>query len=261
VVGVLDRVRELHSRYEPPDFAHVPDPDAAIFLCAVDHKAGYEHPHVVDGEELRGSALMWAVGLRAARERGGGWLSAATLACVGAEEVGEAFRIDGESVADPQRRAELWRDLAGGLLRDHRGSAKELLEAAGSRLGGADGLLDRLARFRAYDDPLQKKAQLYAKICERRGWFAVRDPEHWEVSADSVLMRVALRCGLVEPGPLDEVRAATRAAWKRVAVEAGIPVPVLDDMLWELGREDPDLLGNSGGDLREPPRDPHSAWY
>jgi hypothetical protein len=37
--------------------------------------------------------------------------------------------------------------------------------------------------------------------------------------------------------------------------------PVLDDLLWELGRDDPDLLGDDGGDLSEPPRDPSSDWY
>ncbi len=63
-------------------------------------------------------------------------------------------------------------------------------------------------------------------------------------------MRLALRSGLVEPGPLDEVRAATRAAFKQVAERAGISPPLLDDMLWELGRDDPDLLGRAGGDLR-----------
>jgi N-glycosylase/DNA lyase len=56
------------------------------------------------------------------------------------------------------------------------------------------------------------------------------------------------------------VRAATRRAFKRVANEAGIPPPELDDMLWELGRSDPDLLGVVA-DLREPPRDPASTWY
>jgi hypothetical protein len=102
---------------------------------------------------------------------------------------------------------------------------------------------------------------LFAKICERRGWLSVDDPESWEVCADNVLMRLALRSGLVEPGPLDEVRGATRAAFKEVADTVGLAVPVLDDLLWELGREDPDLLGSAGGDLREPERDPDSPWY
>jgi hypothetical protein len=122
-------------------------------------------------------------------------------------------------------------------------------------------LLERLAAFAAYSDPLAKKAQLYAKICERRGWFEVADPASWEVSADNVLMRLALRSGLVEPGPLARVRAATREAFKGIAQRTGISPPLLDDMLWELGRDDPDLLGRAAGDLAEPPRDPDSAWY
>ena len=147
------------------------------------------------------------------------------------------------------------------MTRDHGGSAAALLAAAGSRLGRPGGLLALLSRYRAYSDPLAKKAQLYAKICERRGWLEVRDPESWQVSVDSVLMRLALRSGLVEPGELEPVRATTREAFAQVAAASQIAPPVLDDMLWELGREDPDLLGNSAGDLHEPPRDPGSTWY
>jgi hypothetical protein len=76
-----------------------------------------------------------------------------------------------------------------------------------------------------------------------------------------VLMRLALRSGLIEPGPPQQVRAATRDAFKVVAERSGVAPQVLDDLLWELGRDDPDLLGTEGGDLREPPRDPASSWY
>jgi hypothetical protein len=89
----------------------------------------------------------------------------------------------------------------------------------------------------------------------------VTDPENWQVSADNVLMRLALRSGLVEAGELAEVRAATRDVFKRVAEASRISPPVLDDMLWELGRFDPDLLGTAAGDVREPGRDPRSSWY
>jgi hypothetical protein len=259
--AVVARVGELRAGYSPPDFAHVPDPDAALFLCAVDHKTGYERPHSVgDGEPVSGSELMWDVALAAAAERPG-LLTAASLATVTADDVAELFSIEGETVADPDRRAALWRDLAARLERDYGGEAAALLGAAGGRLGGTGGLLERLAAFEAYSDPLAKKAQLVAKICERRGWLEITDPERWEVSADNVLMRLALRSGLVEPGSLAEVRAATRTAFKEVAGRSGISPPVLDDMLWELGRSDPDLLGTMGGDLTEPPRDPGSAWY
>jgi hypothetical protein len=135
------------------------------------------------------------------------------------------------------------------------------MAAAGGRLGGPGGLLARLAEYEAYSDPLRKKSFLFAKICERRGWLAVEDPEHWEVCADNVLMRLALRSGLVRLGSLDEVRAATLDALKRVGEGAGLAPPLLDDLLWELGRDNPDLLGTEGGDVCEPPRDPDSHWY
>jgi hypothetical protein len=259
---VSERVESIFHVYEPPDFAHVPDADAALFLCAVDHKSGYTDAHLVGGDgPFRGSELMWAVGLHASRERGERWLRADALRGVTAEEVATAFTIDTETVADPERRAGLWRDLAAGLVRDHDGSAAKLNATAGGRLGGAGGLLELLSRYEAFADPLAKKGQLYAKICERRGWLVVEDPGSWEVSADSVLMRLALRSGLVATGGLDEVRAATRDAFHAVAERTEIAPPVLDDMLWELGREDADLLGTEGGDLREPERNPDSAYY
>jgi hypothetical protein len=74
-------------------------------------------------------------------------------------------------------------------------------------------------------------------------------------------MRLALRSGLVEQGEVEEVRAATRDAFKAVAERAGISPPVVDDLLWERGREDPDLIGTEGGDLSEPPRPRDVDFY
>jgi hypothetical protein len=74
-------------------------------------------------------------------------------------------------------------------------------------------------------------------------------------------MRLALRSGLVSPGPLAQVRASTLEAFKAVARLAGLPPPILDDLLWERGRDDPDLVGAEAPGLREPPRDPASTWY
>ena len=258
---VIERVRELALDYRPPDFAHVPDPDAGLFLCAVDHKTGYEREHRVDGTgPYAGSELMWVVALRSARRKPG-MLTAARLKTASAEDVARWFFIADETVADPQRRATLWRDLAEGLERDYGGSAARLVAACGGTLGGPDGLIALLRPFEAYSDPLAKKAFLFAKIAERRGWLEVVDPDSWEVSADNVLMRIALRSGLVAEGPLDRVRPATREAMKALAAATGISPPVLDDMLWELGRDNPDLLGRAGGEVHEPPRELDSAWY
>lgn len=247
--------------YDPPSFDHVPTPDAALFLCAIDHRTGYREAHSVEGgEPVDGSALLWDLACSAERRRPGA-LSAASLADVDPGAVAELFAIDGETVAGPAERALLWRDLAAWLGRAHGGSATVLLSSVFGRLGGPDGLIESLAAADAYSDPLRKKAFLFAKIAERRGWLGVADPESWEVCADNVLMRLALRSGMVEAGSVDFVRAQTRDAWKRVACEAEILPPVLDDLLWELGRDDPDLVGSDAGDLREPKRPAGTTYW
>jgi hypothetical protein len=255
-------VRRLVAEYQPPDFAEVPGPDAALFLCAIDHRTGYRRPHLVDARgPYDGSALLWHLGC-AAEERDPGALGAGRLAEVDGEAVAETFRIGGETVSGPDVRARLWRNLAMGLRARYEGSASKLLAAAEGRLGGPGGLVARLAEFEAYSDPLEKKSYLFAKIAARRGWLTVSDPESWEVCADNVLMRLALRSGLVPPGEPEILRAATRAAFKRLADEAEVEPPLLDDLLWERGKRDPDLLGTAGGaDLREPPRPEGTLFY
>jgi hypothetical protein len=258
---VAATVRELARGYEPPSFAEVPTPDAALFLAAIDHQTGYREAHEVDGEgPFEGSALLWALGLRA-EGRAAGALTARSLLGVNPAAIAAVFRVGQDTLKDPEGRAALWDDLARGLLERYGGEATNLLEATGGRLGGSEGALRHLGGFKAFSDPLQKKSFLVCKIWERRGWLEVSDPESWEVCADNVLMRLALRAGLVQEGDVEQVRAATRSAFKAVAQRAAIPPPVLDDLLWEKGREDPDLLGRPAGDLREPPRRAGVHYY
>ncbi len=250
------RVNELLAEgYEPPDFAEVPTPDAALFLAAIDHGTGFRTPRKVDGQgPFEGSALLWALGLAFERRRPG-LLSAATLREVGERELATIFSAGGETVSRPAERARLWRDAAELLELDYEGSAAAMITSAEGMLGGAGGLLARLGAIEAFSDPLAKKSFLLCKIWERRGWLEVADPATWEVCADNVLMRLALRAGLVAPDQdAAVVRAATRDALREVADAAGIPPPLLDDLLWELGRRDPDLLGTAAGELSEPPR-------
>ena len=252
---------ELAAGYEPPTFEEVPHPDAALFLAAIDHQTGYTEPHEVDGKgPYEGSALLWALGLRAER-RAPGALTARSLMGVDPAAIAAVFRAGQDTLHDPDRRAKLWDDLAKGLLKSYDGQAERLIEASGGKLAGPGGALVRLSEFDAFADPLRKKALLVTKIWERRGWLEVSDPENWDVSADNVLMRLALRSGLVEPGDVEEVREATRDAFKQVAVKSGMSPPLLDDLLWERGREDADLLGTEGGDQTEPPRREGVVFY
>ena len=258
---VVARVKKLAKDYEPPSFDHVPNPDAALFLSAIDHQTGYTEPHMVDGEgPYEGSDLLWALGLRAER-RAPGALTARSLMGVPAEAIAAVFRAGQDNLHDPERRAKLWDDLAKGLLKGYAGSSEALIEASGGKLAGPGGALVRLSEFDAFADPLRKKTFLVCKIWERRGWFEVSDSESWEVSADNVLMRLALRSGLIPEGDVDEVREATRDAFKQVAEQAKISTTVLDDLLWQQGRENPDLLGNEAGDIAEPPRREGSVFY
>ncbi|MDP9188014.1 MAG: hypothetical protein M3O25_02055 [Actinomycetota bacterium] len=248
-------MRELASSYEAPDYTEVPAPDAALFLAAIDHGAGYGETHRVEGEgPFEGSALLWAQGLAFERRRPG-LLSADSLREVGERELAAIFTVEGDAPSRLPERARLWRDAAEVLNEDYEGSAAELIAASEGMFGGPAGLLARLAAIAAYADPLQKKSFLVAKIWERRGWLQVADPARWEVSADNVLMRLALRSGLVAPAAdVEAVREATRRAFREVAEVAEIPPPLLDDLLWERGRDDPDLIGREAGDLREPGR-------
>ena len=148
VERVAARVRELAAAYDPPDFAHVPTADAALFLCAIDHKTGYREGHRVGGRgPFEGSELLWELACAAERERPG-TLSAAALDEADGDLVAELFRAGAETVRDPAERARLWRDLAAGLIRDYGGGTGGLIATADRRLGGEGGLVSRLPATR-----------------------------------------------------------------------------------------------------------------
>src|SRR5262249_20185735 len=155
----------------------------------------------------------------------------------------------------------LWENLAKGMLKSYGGQAELLIEASGGKLAGPTAALTRLSEFDAFADPLRKKAFLVCKIWERRGWLEVSDPESWEVSSDNVLMRLALRSGLVGEGDVEDVREATRDAFREGAEQATISPPELDDVHCEKGRDDPDLIGDEAGVLTEPPRREGIVFY
>ena len=214
-------VRELAAVYEPPGFAHVPTADAALFLCAIDHKTGYAEAHEVDGRgPFEGSELLWELACFAGARRPG-TLSAAAFA-----------QSDGEAS----------RELVPGRRRDRRPAP----ERAGAAMAGPGGGLG--ARPRRLGDSCWPRAVAGSVAraacsvacaalsrptpipcrrrlsCSRRSPSAAAGsrspiPEHWEVCADNVLMRLALRSGLVEPGvarrgPRGDARRV-QAAWPR----------------------------------------------
>ena len=82
----------------------------------------------------------------------------------------------------------------------------------------------------------------------------VADPENWEVSADNVLMRLALRSGLVAQATVDD-RPRRDPRCLQAGRRGGRDLaPLLDDLLWERGPRGPRPHRPGGGELSEPPR-------
>ena len=191
----------------------MPNPDAALFLAAIDHQTGYTEPHEVDGEgPYEGSALLWALGLRAER-RAPGALTARSL--LGVDPRGDRRGLPGRpGHARTTRSAAPSSGTTSppGLLKNYGGQAEALIDASGGKLGGPSGALFRLGGFDAFSDPLRKKAFLVCKIWERRGWLEVSDPENWEVSRRQRpdAARAALRPG--------RARATSRRSGRRPAM-------------------------------------------
>ena len=261
---VAERVRELRGRLRAAELRPRPRTPTRRSSCARSTTGPATGARYLVGGRgpFEGSALLWAVGLQAA-ERRRGLLTAAALRDVERRARRRAVsdrrrdrrrpRAPRGAVARPRRRA-------GARPRGRgRGAAGRRRRPAGrrGRPARAAGALRGLRRP-AGQEVVPVREDLRAARLARRS----PTPRAGRSCADNVLMRLALRSGLVEPGLAR--RGARRRPGRRsrqVADGAGISPPVLDDMLWELGRDDPDLLGTEGGDLREPPRDPASAWY
>ena len=249
-------------RYYPPRGASKRDV-AAYFLVmvAMDHRLsrpGRDYEGVVDGELYHGADLLYRLGSkRFAEDRS--FFEAERLAKVTTRDVLEwltARGRDGREVRppDPDVRAELLRDLGSKLLKLYDGDPYLLVAESGGylRRGVGDGFVDRLKVFKAYQDPVEKKAFLLAKFLERRGVLPVQDPQDKELPIDNHLTRIAIRTGIVdvdrntlerialgdefEPFEDVQLRMAARLAYRLVAQSAGVDPFALDDFLWTFGR-------------------------
>ncbi|RLG84953.1 MAG: hypothetical protein DRO18_06540, partial [Thermoprotei archaeon] len=115
------------------------------------------------------------------------------------------------------------------------------------------GFIDRLKAFKAYSDPVEKKAYLLTKFLARRRILKYSDEVNAEVPVDNHLTRIALRIGLISiRGPLFDkvikevevnyeediwIRLYIRKAYKLLSRRLGIDPLILDDFLWFFGRK------------------------
>ena len=235
---------------------------AAYFLVmvAMDHRlsrpnAPYEG--YVDGEFYHGADLLYRLGAKKLEEDPD-FFTAERLSRVTTRTIVEWLTVksNGREVRppDPDVRAELLRDIGVKLLKLFDGDPYEVVARSGNflRRGVGEGFIDLLKVFKAYQDPVEKKAFLLAKFLERRDILRIKDPQNKEVPVDNHLVRLAIRWGILvldyntvtrireghdfAPHEDTAIRLAARTAYKLLASKAGIDVFILDDFLWLFGR-------------------------
>ncbi|MEB3774154.1 MAG: hypothetical protein GSR86_04420 [Desulfurococcales archaeon] len=246
--------------YPPPGEAKRSVAMYFLVMVAMDHRLsrpGAPYEGVVDGELYHGADLLYRLGMKRYTEDPG-FFTAERLSRVSEREVLEWLSIEyrGRRITppDPGVRAGLLRDLGLKLMVLYDGDPfRIIVESRGMlRRGVGDGFIDRLKVFKAYQDPVEKKAFLLAKFLERRNVLEVAD--HWnkEVPVDNHLARIAVRTGIIglsrqlieriaRQKPLTAwedtmIRMAARQGYRIVSQASGIDPFTLDDFLWLFGR-------------------------
>jgi len=212
----------------------------------------------VNGEWLRGNDYL----LLAARRRldaDPSYFDAERMARISGRDLRAVISDDGDPFHSKldriQERVELLHGCAEVLLRDFEGDVMKIYARSGGYVKPVEGqgLLDLLARFKAYSDPVRKKSFLLVAFLNEAGVWRVRDPENLSLAIDYHLMRIALRSGAIrildrslaaklkERKPVTEsedeaVREAARAAYQFTARQPGLNVFSLDSLLWNIGR-------------------------
>lgn len=111
---------------------------------------------------------------------------------------GDVVAAFGPDITSPERRAELLRDLGDTLRSRNWTGVRDLAKAAGWRVGGPHGgVLDLLAEFEAYRDPVRKKSLFLLSILRSECGWTFADPEHLLPPVDYHEVRGHLRLGTV----------------------------------------------------------------
>jgi hypothetical protein len=154
-----------------------------------------------------------------------------------------------------KERAALLRDLGATIVRDFQGKSENILEGSGRQLHGPDGFLQRMDRFQAYrEDPLRKKTNVLVHEIVRDGIVRFDDPDRIAPAIDYHIMRLYLRSGRVfplhretldllkqdstpRPRLVKLLRQAVSEALSLTAMYAGMTVPDVNSLEWQIGRE------------------------
>jgi hypothetical protein len=275
------------DRFDDPFFFPPPGKDKQtvadyfFFMTAIDHRTHYpgrRFQSVINRRIVDGSDLLYGLARRKALETPE-YFTAERLQYISTTEVNDLFTTTKISkygrpveshmlrntikdtphsvtVRNPRGRAKLLKDCARKLLQLYNGKAINIVRQSDGYLLKDDGsgFLQLLGYFDAYSDPLRKKAYLLTKVYERREILEIKDVENLNVPVDNLLMRIALRCGLIEVINADlvtklrayskvskeeefEIRETTKRAYRIVSETSDLRATFLDDILWKHGKD------------------------
>lgn len=158
-----------------------------------------------------------------------------------------------ERIRAPER-AMLLRDIGAGLRERGWNGVSDLVTVAKGTIAGIDGFVSQLNIFMAYrEDPLRKKSYVLIQELEREGLVSFCDAAEIEPAIDYHIMRLYLRSGRVvplypevasilsdQPRPRPRVvtllRQAVADALRTTAFYAGLSVPQVNYIEWQIGR-------------------------
>ena len=156
--------------------------------------------------------------------------------------------FDGAGLTRIRERAELLVDCAEVLCAGYDGKVSNLLAETN---GYVSDLYVRLSRFKAYSDPLRKKAGVLVRCLNNEGLFEIRDMNCFVPIVDYHMMRVLLRTGCIGPDDAAmaerlkkfrkissdaDFRVAAQTAFKIISNVSGKNLFDLNDIFWSLGR-------------------------
>lgn len=255
---VAERLRSVAVKAlfpEPPPEEKRPRANFWFYLTAISHQTGPLRG-VIEGRPLRGWDYLYACAERAYRSDPH-FFTAERLWRLSPQDLKGIFSDQGDpSTSTLDRigeRLHLLREAAASLLQWYQGDVWVLYERSGGCVGGGTGLLNLLAQFEAYRDPLKKKSYLLLMILSTSKIWVLQDLERLRFPVDNHLIRVALRTGMirVEEQRLQErlkgegeITSAEEQALRQAAQQAGDlllrasrrTVFELDTILWHIGR-------------------------
>jgi len=117
------------------------------------------------------------------------------------EQVCNIFRDAklGDTLSDPERRTMLIRDLGEKMRQNKLDCADQLYQRTQGRIAtGEANLLQLLASFRAYDDPVHKKSYFFLALMKNSGLWSYVDHDRLGAPVDYHEVRGHLRIGTIQ---------------------------------------------------------------